>query len=216
VIGVADMSSEQTPQSILSFLDHVNDLKQLPRMGWLLAGVASPESVADHTCAVALLALALSEQINEDWQAEGLAHPLDVGRVLRVALLHDLAESILTDLPKRSSDLIGKPVKHAAEATAIQRILVGLPQHDEWLALWSEYDAASTPEARLVRDADKLEMIHQATRYMRRGQTNLGEFLRDHVWSYRLCEQLQAVLSESTNSSTLTAEFAVANYRGKT
>ena len=204
------MLLEPTPQSILRCLDHVNDLKQLPRMGWLLAGVASPESVADHTCAVALLALALAERINADWQAEGLAQPLDVGRVLRVALLHDLAESILTDLPKRSSDLIGKPVKHAAESSAMRLILAGLPQHDEWLALWCEYDAASTPEARLVRDADMLEMIHQATRYMRRGQTNLGEFLRDHAWSYRLCEQLQAVLSENTSSSTLTADFAAA------
>lgn len=210
------MAHDHSPKSILRFLDHVNDLKQLPRMGWVLAGVASPESVADHTCAVALLALALSEGINQDWQVEGLARPLDVGRVLRVALLHDLAESILTDLPKRSSDLIGKPVKHAAEATAMQRILAGLPQHDEWLALWSEYDAASTPEARLVRDADKLEMIHQAARYMRRGQTNLGEFLRDHAWSYRLCEQLQAVLSEIASSSTLTAEFTTVARGGKT
>ena len=210
------MSHEHSPNSLLRFLDHVNDLKQLPRMGWLLAGVASPESVADHTCAVALLALALSDRINEDWSAEGLAHPLDIERVLRLALLHDLAESILTDLPKRSSDLVGKPVKHAAEATAMQRILAGLSQYDEWLALWSEYDAASTPEARLVRDADKLEMIHQATRYMRRGQTNLGEFLRDHAWSYRLCEQLQAVLSENISSSTLTVDFAAADYRGRT
>lgn len=215
-IGVAGMLSEHTPQSILRFLDHVNDLKQLPRMGWLLAGVASPESVADHTCAVALLALALAERINEDWLAEGLAQPLDIGHVLRVALLHDLAESILTDLPKRSSDLIGKPVKHAAEGAAMQVILLDLPQHDEWLALWSEYDAASTPEARLVRDADKLEMIHQATRYMRRGQTNLHEFLRAHAWSYRLCEQLQAVLSENATSSTLTADLSAADRSGRT
>lgn len=189
--------------ALLTFLDHANDLKQLPRTGWLLAGVASPESVADHTCAVALLALALAEEINRDWQAEGLLRPLDVAAVMRIALLHDLAESILTDLPKRSSDLLGKQVKHDAEARAMACILNGLPGQVDLLTAWQSYDGAATPEAQLVIDADKLEMAHQALRYMRRGHTNLAEFLRGHRWSYGLCERLHNILCERADSSTL-------------
>ncbi len=188
---------------LLRFLDHVNDLKQLPRTGWLLAGVALPESVADHTCAVALLSLALAEEINRDWQSEGLSCALDVGQVMRVALFHDLAESILTDLPKRSSDLMGKHIKHDAEARAMTHIVDGLGGRELALAAWQSYDDASTPEARLVRDADKLEMAHQALRYMRRGHTNLGEFLSGRRWNYGLCERLHDILCEQASSSTL-------------
>ncbi len=188
---------------LLTFLDHVNDLKQLPRTGWLLAGVAAPESVADHTCAVALLALTLAEEINSDWQAEGLSCALDVGQVARVALFHDLAESILTDLPKRSSELIGKEAKHDAELRAMTHIVQELGGGAPALAAWQSYDAASTPEARLVCDADKLEMAHQALRYARRGHTNLAEFMAGHCWHYRLCERLHNILCERVNSSTL-------------
>lgn len=176
--------------SLLTLLDHATVLKRLPRTGWLLNGVAPCESVADHTCGVALLALGLAEQINAGWQDEGLARPLDVGRVITLAVLHDLAESVLTDLPKRSTALIGSDAKHAAEAQAMQNVLAGLPNGRMYVDLWAEYDAAATPEARLVRDADKLEMVHQALHYELAGHRNLDEFWDGHVWRYRLCEQV--------------------------
>jgi putative hydrolase of HD superfamily len=84
------------------YLEHVNVLKRLPRTGWLLNGVTPCETVADHSCAVALLAIALAEAVNEDWAAEGLVRPLDVGQIVTIAVVHDLAEGLLTDLPKRA------------------------------------------------------------------------------------------------------------------
>lgn len=180
---------------LLSLLDHANDLKQLPRTGWLLAGVATPESVADHSFAVAVLALFLAELVNEDWAAEGLEEPLDVGEVARLALLHDLAESVLTDLPLRSAELLGVAVKHEAEERAIERLLADLPRGADYAARWRTYDAASTPEARLVKDADKLEMAHQARRYERRGHANLGEFQQDRRWYYEVSQKVFAALT---------------------
>lgn len=173
-----------------SLLDHANDLKQLPRTGWLLAGVADPESVAEHSFSVAVLALFLSERINQDWEREGLHAPLDMERVLRLALIHDLAESVLTDLPKRSAEIIGRDVKRAAEDRAMAALLVGLPGGAGCIDLWREYDAGSTPEAQLVKDADKLEMVHQALRYRRRGHTGLAEFWSGHRWTFRASAQL--------------------------
>jgi putative hydrolase of HD superfamily len=165
-------------------IDRVNDLKQLPRTGWLLAGVSLPESVAEHSFATTLLAWQLAEAVNADWATQGLQQPLDIDRVLRIALVHDLAESLLTDLPKRSTDLIGRAIKHKAEAQAMAQLFGAAPGGEQAILLWEEYSVATTPEAHLVHDADKLEMVHQALRYEARGQRNLSEFWQGHTWHY--------------------------------
>ena len=87
----------------------------------------------------------------------------------QIALVHDLAESILTDLPKRSTDLIGKAVKHKAERNAVEQVTQNLPGAEATIRFWQDYDNATTPEARLVKDADKLEMVFQAHCYEKRG-----------------------------------------------
>ena len=176
--------------SLFSLLDQINHLKQLPRTGWLLAGVTQAESIADHSFAVTMLALSLAETINVDWSAERLDKPLDVDRVIKIALVHDLAECVLTDLPKRSTELLGREVKHAAEARALAQLWADLPNGDLYRLLWAEYDNHSSPEARLVRDADKLEMVHQALCYERRGQHNLEEFWQEHTWQYEASQLL--------------------------
>jgi putative hydrolases of HD superfamily len=184
-------------------LDKVNDLKQLPRTGWLLAGVRAPESIADHCLATALLALFLADAINLDWAGQGLTGPLDCALVLRIALLHDLAESSLTDLPKRSSDLIGRTVKHQAEERALQQLFAQTPAGADYVQLWAAYASGETPEARLVRDADKLEMIHQALRYTAQGQRNLQEFYQRQPWSFPLTAALFEQLSHTQHPPKL-------------
>lgn len=172
------------PENALAILGYAQSLKQLPRTGWLLAGVTAPESVADHSFGTALLAHSLAHDINTNYAEQGLRGPLDVARVTLIALVHDLAESVLTDLPKRSSDVLGVDVKHQAEERALIAIGGRLACGDEVLALWREYDGSLTPEARLVRDADKLEMVYQALSYERSGNANLADFWRGHRWHY--------------------------------
>lgn len=155
------------PSAILDTLLHANRLKQLPRTGWQMRGVDRPESIADHTYGVAIIAMLLADTI-----AEGV----DRERVLRIALVHDLAESLVTDLPAKVSRFLPPEVKHAAERAALTEIVASLPAPDEYLALWEEYDAGQTAEARVVRDADKLEMMLQAYVYEQRGQRNLQDF----------------------------------------
>jgi putative hydrolase of HD superfamily len=181
-----------------SLLDNANDLKRLPRTGWLLAGIRQPESVADHAYATTLLAMLLADAINADYASAGLTAPLDVGRVLRIALLHDLAESQLTDLPKRSADLLGSDVKHTAEQDAMQRLLSEIEGAASYLSLWEEYEDAATPEARVVKDADKLEMVHQAWRYAEIGHSHLDEFWHGHRWYYTISAQLFETLARAS------------------
>jgi putative hydrolase of HD superfamily len=181
---------------LIEYLDRNNCLKLLPRTGWLLNGVQPCESVADHTTATALLAVALAGEVNREWAEEGLAEPLDLGRVALIALFHDLAESILTDLPKRSAQLIGAQMKHTAEATALAEVVGELAEAAMFQAFWGEYDESSTPEARLVHDADKLEMVHQALRYAEAGHRTLGEFWEGHRWHYAAAARLYDALRE--------------------
>jgi putative hydrolase of HD superfamily len=175
---------DTTESVVIGLLDRINDLKRLPRTGWLLAGVHAPESVAEHSYATALLATMLGEMINEDWAGEGLERPLDLGRLARVALVHDLAESVLTDLPRRAAAVLGVAVKHEAEAHALASILDGLPQAVVYMELWSEYVQAASPEAQVVRDADKLELLHQALCYERYGHRGLDEFWQNHTFYF--------------------------------
>ncbi len=143
-------------------------LKQLFRQGWLRRGVGPEhaESVADHSFGAALLAMLLADQLRPD---------LDVGRVMRLALIHDLGEAHAGDLTPEDGVSAGE--KRAREREGVQRILGGLPGEDRYLELWEEYEQSSSPEAAFVRRVDRLEMALQATVYETQGHGDLGEFL---------------------------------------
>ncbi len=177
-----------TEEELLAFGLELTTLKRVPRSGWLLRGVPHVESVAEHAYGTATLALALCDVLNASGE---LAAPLDVGRVLTIALLHDLAEARLTDLPGPARRLIPEDVKSRAETAAMTSILAPLPSAARLLAAWREFEDESTPEGRLVRDADKVEMMMQCTRYGKRsGSGGLDEFwavMDAHVWHYPLC-----------------------------
>lgn len=199
-----DTVNDDALASVVTMLDAANDLKQLPRMGWLLAGVANAESVAAHAYATTVLALALAQAINQAPASQGLTSPLAITRVLQIALLHDLAESIVTDLPKRATETLGEDAKHAAERAAWQQLAGDSALLADWALLWQEYESGATPEARLVRDVDKLEMIHQALRYTESGNRRLKEFLDDRAWAYPVSSRLrQTLLARAQDRSTV-------------
>lgn len=175
---------------LLTLFDAGATLKWVPRSGWLLRGVANAESVAEHSYGVGLVALALADVLNASGD---LAQPLDTGRVLSIALLHDLAESRLTDLPGPALRHLPRAAKHAAEAAIMEELAAALPSSKAFLALWAEYESGSSPEGKLVRDADRLEMMVQCLRYERGGSRGLDEFWESSsaaTWNYRISERL--------------------------
>ena len=174
-------------EGLVDLLLETASLKRLPRSGWLLRGVPHVESVADHSFGVAFVALALAD----------LEGGLDLAKVLAMALLHDLAEVRLTDLPLSAARLIPEPVKSQAEAAALADLLVPLPGSPRLQALWWEFEDRSSAEGRLVRDADKLEMMVQCLRYEQAGSRGLDEFWRTmdrRQWHYALSADLYARL----------------------
>lgn len=192
--GESGSSAADQLSAIAAMLDYANDLKRLPRTGWLLAGVNPVESIADHSFATTLLALQLAQAVNIEYPKQGLDAPLNIERVLRIALLHDLGESVLTDLPKRTSQMIGEDVKHAAEEKAWRMLDESPNRTGSLYEAWVEYAEGKSNEARLVKDADKLEMLHQALRYASAGNRNLADFWSQESWAYPISSDLRHLL----------------------
>ncbi len=159
-------------------LHRLGALKRLPRTGWLDRGISSEEteSVADHSLRVALLA----------WLAALDDPSLDHGRVLELALLHDVPEYGAGDIPPYDpADLdaaAGDPAfldrrhrrsperqaaKRAAEQEAMDALLADLPPaaRSVLAARWEELRDGTSPEARFVSQADKLETYLQSREY---------------------------------------------------
>ena len=149
---------------MLRFLALAGRLKETARAGWALRGNVPPESVADHSFRVALLALVLSGDADP---------PLDRERCVAMALVHDLAESLVGDITPY--DGVSTEEKHRREREAMEH-LAALAGDPRLLRLWEEYQAAATPEARFVKDLDKLETVLQAAEYEEARGTELAEF----------------------------------------
>jgi putative hydrolase of HD superfamily len=130
-------------------------LKDVQRQGWVDAGVPSPESVAAHSWGMAVLALKLCPD------------DLDLTKVLRLCLIHDLPEVIVGDLTPRHD----RSTKAADEHAAMKALA------PEWLTLFEEYEAQATPEAVFARRLDKLDMALQASLYEERTELDLQDFI---------------------------------------
>jgi len=172
-------------------------LKRVPRTGWAMRGVPHVESVAEHSFGVAFMALMLATVLNDDAEKNGDQDLFGVGKVMTMALLHDLAEVRLTDLPASAVRLIADDAKSRAEEAAIRDLLAPLPSAGRWQAMWGEFEQESSPEGRLVRDADKLEMMVQCLRYERAGSRGLEEFwqaMDQRKWHLPISEELYAQL----------------------
>lgn len=160
---------EQYATDIVGLHNRLLALKLLPRTGWLQRGQQQVESIAEHTFGVAVLALLVSNQMPE----------LDRGRLLSIALLHDMAEALMGDLPVGARRFFGTAVKYEAERRAMVELLGTLPQAEEYLALWSDYINRESREARLIKELDRLEMLAQALAYERAGNRAMAEFWED-------------------------------------
>lgn len=159
-------------------------LKETPRQGWLDRGIpaANAESVADHSHFTALIA----------WTIACDDDSLDANKVLQLATIHDVAEALVGDLPpyeaheipdrqdieamnaffgvRRERSAENAARKRTAETAATERILGMLSgaAQSGWRALLEEYEAQQTPEARLVKQVDRLEVFIQSRLYAER------------------------------------------------
>lgn len=135
-------------ERVLGFLSLAERLKRELRHSWLSDG--RRESVAEHTWFIALMALLTYKRLDE---------PVILERVLSMAIVHDLAEVEVGDIPYfETGDR--KAQKAELELAAIERIAAMLPapEGDMVKQLWLEFEEGRTPESRFVRALDHLEV----------------------------------------------------------
>ncbi|MDT8306935.1 MAG: HD family hydrolase [Anaerolineae bacterium] len=152
----------------LTILRYANQLKRTARTGWVQRGVPEAEDVAAHSYGVGFATLLLAELVPA---------PVDLGRALALAVLHDLPEALTTDIPSPAWRLLPVGLKTDVERSAIETILDGVPFAGRWLAWHDELALDESAEARLVHDADKIDLFVQALIYQEQsGNRHLQEF----------------------------------------
>jgi len=162
--------SDKSYDHLLDFLLTANRLKSAPRTGWAMHGITGCESVADHSHGVAMICLVLLDLTDE---------PVDREKALTMAVTHDLVESVTGDLSVGGSRFLPKGAKAQAEETALSGLLADLPVEQRLGQMALEFEEQKTAEARLVRDADRLDLLTQALVYERTtGNRDLDEFWR--------------------------------------
>jgi 5'-deoxynucleotidase YfbR-like HD superfamily hydrolase len=193
----------------LEFCRLIGRLKITPRTGWVRRQVPGYESVADHSWRVAAMAGLLFADVprplSTNSNGGGLAEPSDDGDndsasnhdpvngslehfhasadTVLMALVHDLAECIVGDIPPEDQVVD----KHDREATAMQTIAQLLQRaggsHRRLSTAFRNYEARSSPQSRLVKDLDGLDMILQADEYESRyGMDNLDDFFQPRTF----------------------------------
>jgi putative hydrolases of HD superfamily len=143
---------------ILDFFKTAVNLKNISRQGWInKLSLKHPESVADHSYSMAIMGMVISDL--ENYNSE---------KILKMILLHDLAESKIGDY---TPNQISKENKIKIENNAYDEIINSLPDAIklQYGQIWEEYQKQESPESKIVHQIDKLEMALQAKMYQKEG-----------------------------------------------
>lgn len=150
----------------IQFAQIVGKLKSIKRTGWVNFNIPTPESVAEHSFRLAMLAMILAPKLK-----------LDQLKTIKMSLIHDLGEAEIGDIVTMHG---GKVLDNLPEKLLIERLalvqILALVENEEYIKLFDEYEANCTPEAKLVKELDKLEMAIQAYEYERKHNINLELF----------------------------------------
>jgi putative hydrolase of HD superfamily len=180
-------------ETIIPILLHANQLKRTARTGWAMRGVPNAENVAAHSYGVAFTALTL---------AQLSAEPVDLSKLLTMAILHDLPEGLTTDIPTPAWRYLPPGVKQEVERGAMNEILNGASFRENLLAIWEELHEGQSVEAQLTHDADKIDLYLQAYIYERQtGNRQLAEFWTAvPIFHSPAAEEIYKWLTEARNN----------------
>ncbi|MHA1652754.1 MAG: HD domain-containing protein [Candidatus Thorarchaeota archaeon] len=155
------------PEELIESLLLGENLKSLPRIGWLLAGMGhdASESIASHSWGVSYIALVLADTLIK----EGVH--INTQDVLIMAVIHDLPEAVLSDIPRRDGgawdDL--QVAKHSVEREVMDRLTRAGLDSDMIRRSWKALSEGAATEARVVHAADVLDMLLHGIVLLRRG-----------------------------------------------
>ena len=131
--------------------------KELPRQGFISLGFKRNEadSVAAHSWTTAVLAYLLAKQLFKEGKK------IDPEKVMKMALFHDMAETIVGDVGTFVKGMAGGAF-YGLEKEGLKELVLDLPSNEEILNLVEEYHLRKSLEARVVKAADNLDALAQA------------------------------------------------------
>lgn len=136
-----------------AFLNEADRLKSVLRATTLVDG-SRPENSGEHSWHLALYALILADQAGPE---------VKIDRVIRMLLIHDLVEIDVGDVPIHSQNgqAHSSAATQAAESQAADRIFGLLPKDlgTDLRALWQEFEAAESPDARFAKSLDRVQPV---------------------------------------------------------
>ncbi len=152
-------------KELAEFFHRIEELKRIYRSGWLRHKIPEPETVADHTFRVAFMAMILGDMMDADSL-----------KLLRMALIHDLAEVMAGDITPH--DGISREEKQRREEEGLRELLGDIPNCSSYIDLWREYEEQESKEAKILKNIDKLEMALTAMEYQKMSpEKDLSEFI---------------------------------------
>lgn len=134
-----------TSRELIDFLAVAEKLKCAERHCVTTSGRV--ESVADHSWRLALMAMLAAREVED----------VDETKLIKLCLVHDLGEAVTGDVPA----FLKTRADEEAESASITEVFapLGEPERSGLIALWREFEAQETREARLARALDKLEAL---------------------------------------------------------
>jgi putative hydrolases of HD superfamily len=161
LLSKGEMISGRYMKDIANFLFEAGMLKRTPRSGFQFLG-SGAESVAEHIFRTTYIGFALGN----------LAGNVNIDRLIRMCLFHDLPEARTGDL-----NYVNKKYVKADEQKAVEDMAGTLPFGGDIRELIYEFEEGITREAMLARDADQLEMILALKEYQDLGNRYAEEWL---------------------------------------
>lgn len=164
----------ESTDSPVPFFHLLQLLKTTKRAGWLRFGIQNPESISDHMYRMSMITAMMPDSLTDR---------LDMKKCSQMALIHDMAESLVGDITP--VDGVSKTEKSRRESEAMDYICNNLLgkfnrglNGQKVRKIWQEYEDSKTPESLFVHDVDKVELIAQMVEYEReyKGEKDLGEF----------------------------------------
>ncbi len=174
-------------ERIAEFLFEIGMLKRTPRTGFRFLG-SGEESVAEHIFCTAVIGYCLAM----------LSGHVDVFRVVKMCLVHDLTEARTGD-----QNYVYKKYVQVDEQQALNDMVSGLPFAEEIVELVTEFNENKTPEAMLCHDADQLSLLVQLKEHQDLGNRYAEQWLCNNAKRLQtpLARRLADVIMQTDTSA---------------
>lgn len=157
-----------TPTNALSFLLTTIQSKGIVRTGWQMMNIPNPESIAEHSFQLCVIAMIFADQLGVDRE-----------KLIKMAIIHDLGKIFTGDVVWSRGNIIDikkRQEKEIFESQGIEVLFTKLGNKKEYQSIFKEMTERKSMEAEVLWQLDKLEMAIQALKYELTTGKNLDEF----------------------------------------